>query len=130
MSVLNWFGTLVALRQAEDEPHVFRNPEGFRYILSLVLLSTFSAANTCNIFANYTCAQSTPNTLHILGHRTTGLSVGTTGGLIIGNSFGVQMAGNGSATDIVIIAAFAGSLGGTLNGQSFMTLGSFPEGAH
>jgi hypothetical protein len=95
---------------------------------SLVLLSTFTAANTCNSFANYLCAQSTPNTLHIIGQRPTGLSVGTTGGLIIGNSFGVQMAGNGSATDIVIIAAFAGSLGGTLNGQSFMTLGSFPEG--
>jgi hypothetical protein len=94
----------------------------------VMLLSAFAAANTCSNFATYTCAQSTPNTVHILGQGPTGSSVGTTTGLITGNSFGVQMMGHGTATDIIIIAAFAGSLGGTLNGQSFISLNNFPEG--
>ena len=49
-------------------------------------------------------------------------------GLITGNSFGVRMTGNGSASDIIIIAAFTGSISGTLNGSSFTALSSFPEG--
>jgi hypothetical protein len=118
VSGLKWFGTLVALRQARGTSHMFSGT--LRLVarsFSLLLLSTFATANTCNSFANYTCARSTPNTVHILGQRPTCLSVGTTGGLITENSFGVQMAGNVSASEIIIIAAFAGSLGGTLNGQ-------------
>lgn len=96
----------------------------------LVLLLSMSAlANTCNNFASYTCAQSTPNTVHILGQGPTNSSVGTTSGLITGNSFGVQMMGNGSAADIIIVAYFNGAMAGTLNGQSFTGLPSFPEGA-
>jgi hypothetical protein len=94
----------------------------------VLLLSAGAAANTCNSFLNYTCSQNTPNTVHILGQGPSGSSVGTTSGLITGNSFGVQMMGNGAASDIIIIGAFAGSLGGTLNGQSFISLSSFPEG--
>ncbi len=95
----------------------------------LLLLSASALANTCNNFASYTCAQSTPNTVHILGQGPTNSSVGTTSGLITGNSFGVQMMGGGSATDIIIVAYFNGGIGGTLNGQSFSSLSSFPEGA-
>jgi hypothetical protein len=39
------------------------------------------------------------------------------------------MMGGGSATDIIIVAYFNGAVGGTLNGQNFSSLGSFPEGA-
>ena len=38
------------------------------------------------------------------------------------------MTGGGSASDIIIIAAFTGSVGGTLNGSAFNSLSSFPEG--
>src|SRR5258708_25394389 len=93
-----------------------------------LLVSTSALANTCNNFATYTCAGSTPNTVNIIGNGPTGSSVGTTIGLITGNSFGVVMNGNGSASDIVIIAAFTGSVGGTLNGSAFTSLSSFPEG--
>jgi len=66
--------------------------------------------------------------VRIIGQGATGSSVGTTIGLITGNSFGVTMTGNGSASDIIIIAAFTGSVGGTLNGSTFTSLSSFPEG--
>jgi len=96
--------------------------------MSLLLVSVSALADTCNNFNIYTCAQSTPNTVRIIGQGPTNSSVGTTTGLITGNSFGVTMTGNGSASDIIIIAAFTGSVGGTLNGSSFTALSSFPEG--
>ncbi len=93
-----------------------------------LLLSASAFADTCNNFASYVCDQSTPNTVHIIGNGPTGSSVGTTVGLITGTSFGVTMA-NGSASDIIIIAAFTGSSpSGTLNGSAFTSLSSFPEG--
>ncbi len=85
----------------------------------LLLIAAPAYANTCNNFATYTCAQSTPNTVRIGG---------SLGGLILGNSFTVSMTGNGSASDIVIVAAFASSITGTLNGMSFTSLPSFPIG--
>lgn len=95
----------------------------------LLLLSVSALANTCNNFASYTCARTTPNTVHILGQGPTNSSVGTTSGLITGTSFGVQMMGNGSASDVIMVAYFNGAMGGTLNGQSFSSLSGFPEGA-
>jgi hypothetical protein len=95
----------------------------------LALLVQGSAlANTCNSFAIYTCAQSTPNTVRVIGQGPTNSSVGTTIGLITGNTFGVTMTGKGSAGDIIIIAAFTGPIGGTLSGSAFTSLSSFPEG--
>ena len=93
-----------------------------------LLVSASAYANTCNNFASYVCDKSTPNTVRIIGNGPTGSSVGTTIGLITGNSFGVTMTGGGSASDIIIIAAFTGSVGGTLNGSTFTSLSSFPEG--
>jgi hypothetical protein len=100
----------------------------FSTIALMVLVSVGAFANTCNDFSTYACAQSTPNTVRIIGQGPTGSSIGTTGGFISGNSFGVTMTGNGSATDIIIIAAFSGPIGGTVNGTSFTSLSSFPEG--
>jgi hypothetical protein len=99
------------------------------FAMSLLLVSVSALADTCNNFNIYTCAgQGLPNTVRIIGQGPTNSSVGTTMGLITGNSFGVTMTGNGSASDIIIIAAFTGSIGGTLNGSSFTSLSSFPEG--
>jgi PEP-CTERM motif len=103
--------------------------KNFVKLFPLVLLFTASAwANTCSNFATYTCSQSTPNTVRIIGQAGTGSSVGTTIGLITGSSFGVQMTGGGSASDIIIIAAFPGTVGGSLNGSAFNSISSFPEG--
>ena len=93
-----------------------------------LFMSASAFADTCNNFASYVCDQSTPNTVRIIGNGPTGSSVGTTVGLITGTSFVVTMT-NGSATDIIIIAAFTGtSPTGTLNGSAFTSLSSFPEG--
>jgi PEP-CTERM motif len=101
----------------------------FVLVFPLVLLaSALANADTCNDFLTYTCDQSTPNTVHIIGDGPTNSSVGTTMGLISGSSFGVQMTGNGSASDIIILAAFSGPIGGTVNGSAFTSLSSFPEG--
>src|SRR6185437_2620420 len=93
----------------------------------VLLVSTSAWANTCNNFASYVCSQSTPNTVHIIGQGGTGSSVGTTIGLITGGSFGVQMTG-GSASDVIIVAAFPGSVSGSLNNSAFTSISSFPEG--
>ena len=95
--------------------------------VSLVLITGSAFADTCNNFVSYSCAHSTPDTIHIIGQGPTNSSVGTTMGLITGNSFGVQMMGHGSASDIIIIAAFPGTMGGSLNGSAFASLSSFPE---
>lgn len=97
--------------------------------VSLLLVSVSALADTCNNFSIYTCAgQGLPNTVRVIGQGPTNSSVGTTTGLITGNSFGITMTGTGSASDIIIIAAFPGSIAGTLNGSSFTALSSFPEG--
>lgn len=98
------------------------------FVISLLLASASAFADTCNNFVSHTCAQSTPDTIHIIGQGPTNSSVGTTMGLITGRSFGVQMMGHGSASDIIIIAAFPGSMSGSLNGSSFASLTGFPEG--
>jgi hypothetical protein len=91
-----------------------------------LILSQRALANSCNNFAGYTCAQGSGNNLHITGQAATNSSVGTNGGLITGTSFSVTMTGNKSASDILIVAAFANSIAGTLNGYSFTPLGGFP----
>jgi hypothetical protein len=98
------------------------------FAMALLVVSVSAFADTCNNFVSYTCAQHTPDTIHIIGQGPTNSSVGTTMGLITGSSFGVQMMGHGSASDIIIIAAFPGAMSGSLNGSSFTSLGSFPEG--
>jgi hypothetical protein len=92
-----------------------------------LLVSASAFANTCIDFSTYVCDRSTPNTVRIIGQGATNSSVGTNVGLITGNSFGVTMT-NGSAADIIIVAAFTGAVGGTLNGSVFTALSSFPEG--
>ena len=97
--------------------------------LALLLVASASA-NTCNSFATYTCMKATPNIVHVGGQAGTGQSVGTTSGLITGNSFTPTTANGSSATDLIVAAAFLNTApAGTLNGISFTSLTSFPEGA-
>ena len=97
------------------------------------LASISAMADTCNNFANYVCANGSgkglPNGVHIGGQAPTGLPVGTTIGLITGTSFDVTMTGGRSAADIVILASFTGSVGGSLNGTSFTSLSTNPFGS-
>jgi hypothetical protein len=95
--------------------------------LAIFLLTVLSAtANTCNSFATYTCSKATPDVVHLLGTGSTGQSVG----IVLGNTFNVTFMGNKSfvGDDLIILAAAPNALTGSVNGVSFSSLSSFPEG--
>ena len=102
-------------------------------LLSLMILGSLlaaaipAAANTCNSFATYTCAKSTPDIVHLVGTGTTGQSVGI---LLGDNTFSVTFMGNKSLAgdNLFIFAAAPNGLTGTVNGVGFTSLSSFPEG--
>lgn len=97
-------------------------------LLLLILAASLPlTANTCNDFASYTCAKSTPNVVHFVGTGNTGFSVGI---LLGSNTFSLTVQGNKSFSgdDLVIVAAAPNSLTGSLNGVAFSSLSSFPEG--
>ena len=86
-----------------------------------------AAANTCNSFSTYSCSKGTPDIVHFVGTGTTGQSVG----ILLGtNTFNVTFMGNKSfmGDDLIILAAAPGALTGSVNGVSFTSLSSFPEG--
>jgi hypothetical protein len=92
-----------------------RAPKYFGFLLaSLCLLSISALANTCSDFSTFTCDQGTPNVAR-LAFSSGGFTVSTSNGA--------------AADDIIIVAASLGSLAGAqLNGTSFTSLSSFPEG--
>lgn len=99
----------------------------------LVPLTLFSSlpvfADTCNPFAGYACAKSTPNDVHFVGTGSTGQSVGI---LLGSNTFTVSLVGaaanNFAGDDLILVAAAPNGLTGSVNGVSFSPLLSFPEG--
>lgn len=99
--------------------------------IPLTLISSLPAmADSCNPFASFTCAKSTPDNVHFVGTGTTGQSVNV---LLGSNTFSVNLVG-GAAThfsgdELIIVAAAPNGLTGSVNGVSFTSLGSFPEGS-
>ena len=100
----------------------------FALSFPLMLLFTVSAqANTCNNFLSYDCAHATPNIVHVGPGVASGQSVGI---LLTGNTFMLSTANGSAAADMLVIAAFLNTTPtGTLNGISFTSLTSFPEGS-
>jgi PEP-CTERM motif len=97
-------------------------------LFCLTMLASLPAvADTCNAFATYTCAKSTPDVVNFVGTGTTGQSVNV---LLGSNTFNVTIHGNHSfaGDDLVILAAAPNGLTGTVNGVSFTSLTTFPEG--
>jgi hypothetical protein len=95
--------------------------------LAIFLATVLSAAaNTCDSFASFTCSKSTPNVVHLVGTGSTGQSVG----IVLGNTFSVTFMGNKSflGDDLIILAAAPNGLTGSVNGVSFSSVSSFPEG--
>jgi hypothetical protein len=92
-----------------------RAPKYIGLLLAVFCLFSISAlANTCNDFSTFTCAQGTPNVARLAS---------SSGGFTVSTSNGA------AADDIIIVAASLGSLAGAqLNGTSFTSLTSFPEG--
>jgi PEP-CTERM motif len=91
----------------------------------LFLLAGSALADTCTSFATFTCATATPDNARLGGGVANGQSVGLT---LSGNQFTVFTTNGKAADDVVIVAASAFALSGTLNGMSFTSLQNFPEG--
>ena len=105
-----------------------RAAKPFLFLFCLSLFASIPAvADTCNAFASYTCAKSTPDVVNFVGTGTTSQSVNV---LLGSNTFNVTIHGKHSfaGDDLVILAAAPNGLTGTVNGVSFASLVTFPEG--
>jgi len=98
-----------------------------------LILSAAAFADTCDNFGSFTCPTNSkghpvgvPNVVNLNGTGSTGQSVG----ILLGNkTFGITVNGKSVlGDDLVILAAFPKTMGGSVNGVSFMSSGtSFPE---
>jgi hypothetical protein len=100
----------------------------FLLLLSLSFLCSVPAlANTCNSFATYSCSNGTPNVVNLTGTGSTGQSVGI---LLGSNTFGISVNGKSVVgDDLILLAAFPNGMSGSVNGVSFSSVSSFPEGS-
>jgi hypothetical protein len=91
----------------------------------VLIFSASALADTCNSFATFNCAGNS-NVARLGGGTASGLDVGF---VLTGSTFTVFTTNGKAASDVIIIAASGGSLSGaSLNGNSFVSLSSFPEG--
>ena len=98
--------------------------------IPLTLITALPAmADNCDPFASFKCAKSTPDNVHFNGTGTTGQDVNI---LLGSNTFSVSLVGGAanhfSGDSLIILAAAPNGLTGSVNGVSFTSLSSFPEG--
>jgi len=93
----------------------------------LLVLSGAAVADTCNSFSSYSCAKGVHDGAFIGG---SGTAIGGQGaGLLLNsNMFTVSTHNGAGGADVIILAASATPLTGTLDGIAFNSLNSFPEG--
>ena len=115
---------LYPIRRLFSMRHMFQR--GSLLTLLLLVMAGSALANTCNNFATYTCAQATPNTARLGGGSASGQSIGFV--LNGTNQFSVFSTNGNPADDVILVGASVSALSGTLNGTSFTSLSSFPEG--
>jgi hypothetical protein len=93
----------------------------------LLILSGAALADTCNSFSSYTCAKGVHDGAFIGGSGTTIGGQGA-GLLLNSNMFTVSTHNGAGGADVIILAASASPLTGTLDGIAFNSLNTFPEG--
>jgi hypothetical protein len=95
-------------------------------LLSLMLLFGSPAlADSCKSFSTLQCAQGTPNIARLGGGTASGQEISFV--LTGTGQFSVFTTNGKAASDIILVAASASKLTGTLNGTSFASLTTFPE---
>ena len=101
----------------------------FKFLLFLIPLTIIASlpavANTCNVFATYTCSKSTPDVVHVNGTANGAIDMN-----MVSSTFTVSINGNKAfaGDDLIILAAAPNGLTGSVNGVNFTSLTSFPEG--
>jgi hypothetical protein len=100
--------------------------------IPMVLIFSASAlADSCAVFSSFggfNCTNGMSAVARLGGGTASGLSGLSVGFILTGNTFSVSTANGKAASDVVIIAASAGSLSGaSLNGNAFVSLSSFPQ---
>jgi len=93
--------------------------------LALLLLSGAAFADKCVGLPGYTCDKASEGAF--IGGAGTPLGAPGAGLLLSGNSFTVGVHDGTGGADVIIVAATAGTLTGTLDGIGFTSLSSFPE---
>src|SRR5438270_623095 len=83
-------------------------------------------ADTCDNFSTFNCDKGTPDVARLRGGTAVSESIGFV--LKGTNQFTVSTANGKAASDVIIVAASSSALTGTVNGMSFTSLMSFPEG--
>lgn len=99
-----------------------------RGILLLALMVFFGSsalADSCRSFSTLQCADGTPNTARLGGGTASGEPVGFV--LTGTGQFSVFTTNGKAAADVILVAASASKLTGTIDGMSFTSLSSFPE---
>jgi hypothetical protein len=94
-------------------------------LLPLFLFASYALADSCKSFSTFQCAQGTPNIARLGGGTASGQEIGFV--LTGTGQFSVFTTNGKAASDIILVAASASKLTGTLNGTSFTSLPSFPE---
>jgi hypothetical protein len=90
----------------------------------LLILSGAALADKCESFSTYQCAQGSHDGLQFGPGSSNGSYV-----LLGSNMFSVHSANGEAGADVIIIAAFSGSVAGSLNGNAFNSLNvsTFPQ---
>lgn len=99
-----------------------------RALLLLILIGALvgsAFADHCDSFASFNCDKGTPD----VARFGAGTSSGEDVGLVLKgtNQFTVFTANAKAASDVILVAASASALTGTVNGMSFASLKEFPE---
>lgn len=124
-NVLNVRWTVLSTNR-ERKTHM-RAVKFLLFLFPLTILASMPAvANTCNAFATYSCSSSTPDVMHVNGTANGAINMN----MLTSNTFTVSVNGNKAFTgdDLIILAAAPNGLTGSVNGVTFTSLSSFPEG--
>jgi hypothetical protein len=98
---------------------------GILLLALIVCFGSYALADSCRSFSTLQCAQGTPNIARLGGGTASGEPVGFV--LTGTGQFSIFTTNGKAASDVILVAASASKLSGTVNGTSFTSLSLFPE---
>jgi hypothetical protein len=92
-------------------------------LLPLFLFASYALADSCKGFSTFQCAQGTPNIARLGGGTASGQEIGFV--LTGTGQFSVFTTNGKAASDVILVAASASKISGTLNAMSFSSFNPF-----